>query len=230
MTTTATVLVVGEDARNQRNLKSSLSAAGYACVVANSGAEALRLIATRAPDIAVLDAGLPDMDGKELVRQVRGWSEVPIIILSDGRRPAEEIAALDLGADDYVGRPFNPGGLLARIRKALRHRARTEAEAAVFSSSGLVVDTLARTVTRDGVLIRLTAREFDVLVFLMRHAGRVVTHRQMLEAVWDSAHAGHTQYLRVFIGRLRQKIEVTPNDPKLLMTIQGVGYRLEALR
>jgi two-component system KDP operon response regulator KdpE len=230
MTVTATVLVVGEDARNQRLLKSSLSASGYACLVANSGAEALRLIATRAPDIAVLDAGLPDMDGKELVRRVRRWSDVPIIVVSDRRRPAEEIAALDLGADDYVGRPFSPGGLLARIRKALRHRARAAGEAAVFSSSGLVVDTLARTVTRDGVPVRLTAREFDVLAFLMRHVGRVVTHRQMLEAVWDSAHAGHTQYLRVFIGRLRQKIEVDHNDPKLLMTIQGVGYRLEAPR
>ncbi len=228
MTTTDTVLVVDDDARSQRLLRSKLAAAGYDCVPASSGAEALKLIATRAPDIVVLDARPPDMESQELIRRVRGWSNIPIIVLSGHRQAAEEIATLDLGADDYVGKPFNPGGLLARIRKVLRHRARSEGQASILTTGGLAVDTISRTVTREDVPVRLTAREFEVLVFLARHAGRVVTHRQVLEAIWDSAHAGHTQYLRVFIGRLRRKIEADPSNPKLLVTVQGVGYRLAA--
>jgi two-component system KDP operon response regulator KdpE len=155
---------------------------------------------------------------------------VPIIAVSKRHKDADEIAALDLGANDYVGKPFGVGGLMARIRTALRHRARSEGKTAIFSSGGLVVDTLARTVTRRDVPVRLTAREFDLLFFPVRHAGSVVTHRQILEAVWGPAHSEHTQYLRVFIGRLRRKIEADPPDPKLLMTVQGVGYRLAALR
>jgi len=230
MITTTTVLVVDADTRDQRLLRTSLAAAGYQCVPARSGVEALKLIATLAPDIVVLDAGMSDMDGKELIRRVRGWSDIPIIVLSAKRQAAEEIAALDLGADDYVDKPSGVAGLMARIRKALRHRTRSEADNPLLSFSGVVLDTLARTVTRDGAPVRLTAREFEVLAFLMRHAGRVVTHRQILEAVWDSAHAGHTQYLRVFIGRLRRKLETNPDDPKLLTTVQAVGYRLAAER
>jgi two-component system KDP operon response regulator KdpE len=230
MMTTPTVLVVDGDAHSQRSLASSLAAAGYECLPARSGAEALELIATRAPAIVVLDLGLPDMAGGELIRRLRGWSNIPIIVLSRRHDAGEEVAALDLGADDYVGKPFDLGALLARIRRALRLRAPSQGEPSIFSSGGLVVDPFSRTVTRDEVPVRLTAREFDVLVFLMRHAGRVLTHRQILEAVWDPAHANHIQYLRVFIGRLRQKIESDPDDPKLLMTVQGVGYRLATLR
>jgi two-component system KDP operon response regulator KdpE len=226
MIPTTTVLVVDSDTRSQRFLRSSLAAAGYRSVSASSGAEALKLIATRAPDIVVLDPGLPDMDGEELIRRVRCHSKVPIIVLSARRREAEEIATLDLGADDYVGKPFSVGGLMARIRAALRHRIDAEGKTAIFSSGELVVDTLAQTVTRLGMPVRLTAREFDVLFFLVRHAGRVVTHRQVLEAVWGPTHVEHTQYLRIFIGRLRQKIEVDPAQPHLLITVQGVGYRL----
>jgi two-component system KDP operon response regulator KdpE len=229
MITATTVLVVDSDARSQRLLESSLAAAGYECLRAATAAEALKLIATRPPDLVILDSHLPDLDGGELIRKVRRWSDVPIIVLAARRRVADEIATLDLGADDYVGRPFRPDGLLARIRNALRHRPGSRVEAAVFSSGGLVVDTLGRTVRRQDEPVRLTAREFDLLAFLVRHAGRVVTHRQILEAVWDSAHAGHTQYLRVFVGRLRQKIEANPAKPRLLTTVQGVGYRLAAL-
>jgi two-component system, OmpR family, KDP operon response regulator KdpE len=227
---TTTILVVADDIRLNRLLEAGLAAAGYESVWASRGAEALKLIATRAPDIVVVDLRLPDMTGEDLIRRVRAWADVPIIVVSRRHKDADEIAALDLGADDYVSKPFGVGGLMARIRTALRRRARSEGKTAIFSSGGLVVDTLARTVTRHDVPVRLTAREFDLLFFLVRHAGSVVTHRQILEAVWGPAHAEHTQYLRVFIGRLRQKIEADPPDPKLLMTVQGVGYRLAALR
>jgi two-component system KDP operon response regulator KdpE len=227
---TRTVLVVADDIRLHRLLEAGLAAAGYESVWASRGAEALKLIATRAPDIVVVDLRLPDMTGEDLIRRVRAWADVPIIVVSRRHKDADEIAALDLGADDYVSKPFGVGGLMARIRTALRRRARSEGKTAIFSSGELVVDTLARTVTRRDVPVRLTAREFDLLFFLVRHAGSVVTHRQILEAVWGPAHAEHTQYLRVFIGRLRRKIEADPPDPKLLMTVQGVGYRLAALR
>jgi two-component system, OmpR family, KDP operon response regulator KdpE len=225
MAPTTTILVVDDDAQIQRLLKRSLAAAGYKSVPATSGSEALKLIATRAPDAIVLDLGLPDMDGKDVIRKVRGWSNVPIIVLSTRRFEAEEIAALDIGADDYIGKPFGVGGLIARIRNLLRHRIDSEGKTAVFSSGGLVIDTLAQSVMRDGKPIRLTAREFELLHLLVRHAGYIVTHRQILQAVWGSMNLDNTQYVRVFAGRLRQKIEADPRDPQLLKTERGIGYR-----
>jgi two-component system, OmpR family, KDP operon response regulator KdpE len=225
-----TVLVVGGDTRLQGLIERSVAAAGYGFVRASSGAEALKLVAIRAPDIVVLDFGLPDMDGKDVIRRMRAWSHVPIIVVSKRHRDAEEIAALDLGADDYVSKPLSGGRLIAHIRAALRHRAGQEQEASVFSSGGLVIDPLAQTVTRNGVPVRLTAREFDLLRFLLRHAGRVVTHRQILQAVWGSANVEDTQYLRVFIGRLRKKIEADPSDPRLLTTQIRTGYSFAGQR
>ncbi|SDR58547.1 two-component system, OmpR family, KDP operon response regulator KdpE [Rhizobiales bacterium GAS191] len=226
MNATTSVLVVDEDALSQRLLKSSLAAAGYNWVGASSGADALKLIATCAPDLVVLSQRLPDMEGNELIRRVRAWSNIPIIVLAADRRDTEEIAMLDGGADDYVGKPFSVGGLMARMRAALRHHAVSRGEATTFESAGLVVDTVARTVTLAGSPLVLTGREFELLLFLVRHAGRVVTHRQVLEAVWGPAYVGHTQYVRVFIGRLRRKIEVEKDNPQIIVTIQGVGYRL----
>ena len=228
MTSATTVLVIDDEPQIQRFLKPSLEAAGYQPVVAVNGAEALKLIATRAPDVVVLDLGLPDMDGKEVIRAVRQWSQVPIIVLSARDREGEKIAALDLGADDYVSKPFGIGELMARIRTLLRHRSREEGETAVFEESGLVVDTLAHTVTRDGNPLRLTPKEYDVLQLLVRNAGRVLTHRQILQAVWGPANVEDTQYLRVFVGRLRQKIELDPAEPQLIVTEPGVGYRFKA--
>jgi two-component system, OmpR family, KDP operon response regulator KdpE len=225
MTTTTTILVVDDDAQIQRILKRSLAAAGYKTVPATSGSEALKLIATRSPDAVVLDLGLPDMDGKDVIREVRSWSTVPIIVLSARRFEAEEIAALDIGADDYICKPFGVGGLIARVRNLLRHRIGLEGKTAVFSSGGLVIDTLAQTVMRDGKPIRLTAREFELLHLLVRHAGYLVTHRQILQAVWGSTNLKNTQYVRVFAGRLRKKIEADPSNPQLLTTERGVGYR-----
>jgi two-component system KDP operon response regulator KdpE len=229
-TSKTVVLVVDDEPQIQRFLKPSLEAAGYMPVMAAAGAEALRLIATRAPDVVVLDLGLPDMDGKDVIRGVREWSQVPIIVLSARDREGEKIAALDLGADDYVSKPFGIGELMARIRTLLRHRSREEGETTVFESGGLIIDTLAHTVTRDGEALRLTPKEYDVLRLLVRNAGRVMTHRQILQAVWGPANVEDTQYLRVFVGRLRQKIEADPSEPQLIVTEPGVGYRFKAMQ
>ncbi|MDJ1157323.1 response regulator [Chelatococcus sp. SYSU_G07232] len=225
MTTATRVLVVDDEPQIQRFLKPSLTAAGYEVAAAADGREALRLIATTAPDVVVLDLGLPDMDGKEVIAAVREWSQVPIIVLSARDREAEKIAALDLGADDYVNKPFGIGELMARLRAALRHKAREAGETEVFRSGELVVDTVKRLVTRRGERVRLTPKEYDLLHVLTRHAGRVVTHRQLLQAVWGPAHVEDTQYLRVFVGQLRQKIEEDPAEPRLVLTEPGVGYR-----
>jgi two-component system KDP operon response regulator KdpE len=228
VTASTVILVVDDEPQIQRFLKPSLEAAGYRPVMVTSGREALRLIATRAPDVVVLDLGLPDMDGKDVIKAVREWSQVPIIVLSARDREGEKISALDLGADDYVSKPFGIGELMARIRTLLRHRSREEGETTVFESGGLSIDTLAHTVTRDGKSLRLTPKEYDVLQLLVRNAGRVMTHRQILQAVWGPANVDDTQYLRVFVGRLRQKIEADPALPQLIVTETGVGYRFAA--
>jgi two-component system KDP operon response regulator KdpE len=228
MSMATTILVVDDEPQIQRFLKPSLEAAGYRPVAAMSGAEALKLIATKAPDVVVLDLGLPDMDGKDVIKGVREWSQVPIIVLSARDREGEKIAALDLGADDYVSKPFGIGELMARIRTLLRHRSREEGETTLFESGGLAIDTLAHKVTRDGKALKLTPKEYDVLQLLVRNAGRVLTHRQILQAVWGPANVEDTQYLRVFVGRLRQKIEADPALPQLIVTEPGVGYRFSS--
>lgn len=225
MTTAMRVLVVDDEPQIQRFLKPSLAAAGYEVASAADGREALKLIATTAPDVVVLDLGLPDMDGKDVIASVREWSQVPIIVLSARDREAEKIAALDLGADDYVNKPFGIGELMARLRTALRHKARESGETEVFRTGDLVVDTVKRLVTLQGERVRLTPKEYDLLHVLTRHAGRVVTHRQLLQAVWGPAHVEDTQYLRVFVGQLRQKIESDPTEPRFVLTEPGVGYR-----
>lgn len=225
MTTAMRVLVVDDEPQIQRFLKPSLAAAGYEVASAADGREALKLIATTAPDVVVLDLGLPDMDGKDVIASVREWSQVPIIVLSARDREAEKIAALDLGADDYVNKPFGIGELMARLRTALRHKARESGETEVFRTGDLVVDTVKRLVTLQGERVRLTPKEYDLLHVLTRHAGRVVTHRQLLQAVWGPAHVEDTQYLRVFVGQLRQKIERDPTEPRFVLTEPGVGYR-----
>lgn len=219
------ILVVDDEPQIQRFLRPALTAAGYEVIEAMTGAAALKAAATAAPDIIILDLGLPDMDGKDVVAQLRGWSAVPIIILSARDRESEKIAALDLGADDYIEKPFGIGELTARIRTALRHRMRVEAETGQVSVDGLEIDTLRRLVRRDGEPVKLTPKEYDLLVLLSRHSGRVVTHRTLLTAVWGPAHGDDLHYLRVFIGQLRQKIERDPAKPAILRTEPGVGYR-----
>jgi two-component system KDP operon response regulator KdpE len=222
----ARILIVDDEPQILRFLRPSLTAAGYDVLVAATGKEALKAAATLSPDVIVLDLGLPDMDGKDVIRELRAWSTTPILVLSARDREAEKIAALDLGADDYVNKPFGIGELTARLRAALRHASGRTAEQTKLKAGTLEIDIPAHRVTRDGKPVRLTPKEFELLATLVRSAGRVLTHRQILTAVWGPAHAEDLQYLRVFIGQLREKLETTPNAPQLILTEPGIGYRL----
>jgi two-component system KDP operon response regulator KdpE len=220
------ILVVDDESQIQRFLKPALGAAGYEVVRAMDGGQALAAIGVHAPDLIVLDLGLPDMDGKEVIGLVRRRSDTPIIVLSARGDEAEKIAALDLGADDYVAKPFGIGELLARIRVALRAGRSGEVQASVLSCGDLTVDLDAHRVIRAGEPVKLTPKEFELLAALARAPGRVLTHRALLSRVWGASHADDTQYLRVFIGQLRQKLEADPSEPKRLVTEPGIGYRL----
>lgn len=222
----ARILVVDDEPQILRFLKPSLTAAGYDVISATNGKEALAAAATRSPDVILLDLGLPDMDGKEVIRALRTWCKIPILVLSARDRESEKIAALDLGADDYVNKPFGIGELTARLRTALRHAAQQAAERTTIQAGSLDVDILAHRVMRGGEPVKLTPKEFDLLAVLVRNAGRVLTHRQILTAVWGPAHTEDLQYLRVFIGQLRQKLEPAPDTPELILTEPGIGYRL----
>jgi two-component system KDP operon response regulator KdpE len=221
----ARVLVVDDEPQIIRFLKPALDAAGYEMLEANTGAEALHKATTQAPDIMILDLGLPDMDGKDVVARLRAYSSLPILILSARDRESEKIAALDLGADDYVEKPFRIGELMARIRTALRHSGKADRPLDRVEAQGLVIDFVHRRVERGGETIRLTPKEYDLLALLARNAGKVLTHRALLTAVWGPAHAADTQYLRVFIGQLRGKIETDSDHPAIIRTEPGVGYR-----
>jgi two-component system KDP operon response regulator KdpE len=220
------VLVVDDEPAILRFLRPALEANGYEVWHAATVTEAVKAIAAHSPDVVLLDLGLADGDGKDVIRQVRAWSDVPIIVLSAREREIEKIESLDLGADDYVNKPFNVGELMARMRAALRHRMQRKAEPAILSVCGIEIDVVRHRVSRGGTEIKLTPKEFELLAFLVRHAGRVVTHRQILAAVWGAAHTSDTQYLRVYIGQLRQKIEDQPDEPQIILTEPGIGYRI----
>jgi two-component system KDP operon response regulator KdpE len=220
------VLVVDDEAAILRFLKPALEANGYEMSSTATVADAVKRIAADAPDLVLLDLGLADGDGKDVIRRVREWSDVPIIVLSARDREIEKIDSLDLGADDYVNKPFNVGELMARMRTALRHRMQRKAETPLLRVGDLEVDAVRHRVMRGPVELKLTPKEFELLSFLVRNAGRVVTHRQILVAVWGIAHASDTQYLRVYIGQLRQKIEDRVDDPQIILTEPGIGYRI----
>jgi two-component system KDP operon response regulator KdpE len=222
------VLVVDDEPAILRFLKPALEANSYEMTSAATVADAIKRIAAEAPDIVLLDLGLADGDGKDVIRQVRSWSEVPIIVLSAREREVEKIESLDLGADDYVNKPFNVGELMARMRAALRHQMQRKAEPATLTVGGIEIDAVRHRVSRDGAEIKLTPKEFELLAFLAKHAGRVVTHRQILAAVWGPAHVSDTQYLRVYVGQLRQKIEPRVDEPQIILTEPGIGYRIGA--
>jgi two-component system KDP operon response regulator KdpE len=222
------VLLVDDEPQILRFLRPALEAGGFDPVTATTADEAIKLAAAQAPDVILLDLGLPDRDGKEVIREIRTWSRVPIIVLSARDREAEKIDALDLGADDYVNKPFAIGELLARIRAAQRHKVQAGGGVTQYKAAGLEIDTQKHTVRRGGTEIHLTPKEFDLLVLLMRSAGRLLTHRQILNAVWGPAHSLDVQYLRVFIRQLRGKIEADPNAPGLIITEPGLGYRFKA--
>ena len=226
MTAKSRVLVVDDEAAILRFRKPALEANGYEMASTATVADAVKRIAAEAPDIVLLDLGLADGDGKDVIRRVREWSDVPVIVLSAREREAEKIESLDLGADDYVNKPFNVGELMARMRAALRHRMQRNAETPVLRVRDLEIDAVRHKATRTGVELKLTPKEFELLSFLAKNAGRVLTHRQILSAVWGIAHTADTQYLRVYIGQLRQKIEERADDPQIILTEPGVGYRI----
>jgi two-component system KDP operon response regulator KdpE len=222
------VLVIEDEPAILRFLRASLVAQGFRLVEATSGDEGLRQAATRQPDIVVLDLGLPDVDGLEVIRRLREWTAVPIIVLSARGQESDKIAALDAGADDYLSKPFGVGELLARMRVALRHAARASHDTGspIFALDELQVDLARRRVSVRGAEVHLTPIEYRLLTALVRHAGRVVTHRQLLREVWGQPYSEQTHYLRVFMGALRRKLEADPARPRYLLTEPGVGYRL----
>lgn len=226
MTAAIRILVVDDEPQIQRFLKLGLEAGGFAVSAAATAADAIRMIAQSAPDLVLLDLGLPDLDGKDVIRQARAFSRVPIIIVSARDREAEKIEALDLGADDYVNKPFGIGELLARIRTALRHYDRSGNSAAVLNHGGITLDVPNHRVSKNGAVLKLTPKEFDLLALLMRNPGRVLTHRQILTAVWGPAHSEDMQYLRVLVGQLRGKLEDDHANPRLIQTEPGIGYRI----
>lgn len=221
------ILLVEDEAPIRRFLRSALEAEGYRLAEAETGKQAQRLAAQQPPDLVILDLGLPDMDGQDLLRQLREWLTAPVIVLSARDQEAQKVAALDGGADDYLTKPFGTGELLARIRVALRHASRAGGDqSAVFESGDLTVDLAARRVTVRGAEVRLTPLEYKLLTTLVRHSGKVLTHRFLLKEVWGPHDVHETHYLRVYMASLRRKIEADPSQPRHLLTEQGVGYRL----
>ncbi len=222
-----TVLVVDDEPPIIRFLRASLIAAGHRVVTAEHAAGALAAVAREKPDVVILDLGLPDRSGFAVISEIRKNSAIPIIVLSARSDERSKVEALDLGADDYIGKPFGIAELMARIRAALRHRYQSQGETSAFVSGELTVDLVRRQVTRAGHEVRLSPKEFELLRHLVAHAGKVLTHRHLLREVWGPAHAEEVQYLRVFIRGLRQKIEPDPTRPSHILTELGVGYRLQ---
>ncbi len=218
-------LVIDDEVQIRRLLRLSLEANGYRVFEAVNGQTGLAEAAQRRPEIVVLDLGLPDMDGVAVLKRLREWSNVPVIVLSVRDREEDKIAALDNGADDYLTKPFSTGELLARLRVAQRH-AQPPLDTAVFQTGNLEVDLTSRTVKVKGKQIKLTATEYALLQLFVRHAGKVLTHRQILKEVWGPTYVDQTHYLRVYMTHLREKIEEHPSEPELLITESGVGYRL----
>lgn len=219
------ILIVDDEPAIRRFLRTSLGAEGYNLLEAESGEDALKLLGRNAVDLVVLDLGLPDLSGLEVIHRLREeGSSLPIIVLSSRTDEVGKVKALDMGADDYVTKPFGMDELLARIRAALRHRLQQEGEKPVFRSGDLSVDLVRRIVTVRGQEVKLTPREYDLLRLLVAHAGKVLTHRFILRELWGSE--ADVQYLRIYIRTLRQKLEANPQRPSLILTEQGVGYRL----
>ncbi len=219
-------LVIDDEVQIRRLLRVVLESADYQVHEAETAAQGLTDAAARRPDVVLLDLGLPDFDGVNVLRRLREWSQVPVIVLSVRDDEEGKVAALDAGADDYVTKPFSSAELLARLRAAQR-KTRPEEEISRFKSGDLIVDLTARLVTRAGHEVKLTATEYALLRLFVRHAGRVLTHRQILREIWGPKSEEHRQYLRVYVTHLRQKIERDPAAPELVKTEPGIGYRFE---
>ncbi len=224
------VVLIEDEPQIRRFLRATLTGQGYRLFEAATGADGLVEVGSRQPDVIIIDLGLPDMDGVDVIRRLREWTAVPIIVLSARGQERDKVTALDAGADDYVSKPFGASELVARIRVALRHAAGAshEADEAAFKVGELQVDRLRRHVSLGGTEVRLTPTEYKLLTTLIRHAGKVVTHQQLLREVWGPAHTDQAHYVRIYMAHLRHKLEAEPARPRYLLTEPGVGYRLAA--
>lgn len=220
------ILVIEDDPQIRRFLRATLEAEGYHFQEALTAAEGIAQAAARQPELILLDLGLPDLSGLEVIREIRAWSQMPIVVVSARGQERDKIEALDLGADDYVAKPFGVGELLARMRAAMRRAAPAASAGGTFRFGHIAVDFDRRTVTSGGREIHLTPNEYRLLQVLIQHAGKVVTQRQLLNEVWGPQHTDQAQYLRVYVAQLRRKLERDPARPKHLQTEAGIGYRL----
>lgn len=225
MSTISTILVIDDELQIRRLLQLTLEPTGCSLKFAQTGAEGITMAGTERPELIILDLGLPDMDGLSVLKKIREWSSVPIIVLSVRNTESDIIACLDARADDYLVKPFRTGELLARVRTALRHRPRS-IEKEVFTAGDLSVDLSLRVVKKGDKPVKLTTIEYSLLTLFVRNAGKVLTHKYILEQVWGPTFSEEAQYTRVYVGQLRKKIEDDPAHPKILMTESGIGYRL----
>ena len=225
MTAGARILVVDDEASIRRSLKKNLETRGYTVDAAETGEKAMKAFENRRPDLLILDLLMPGMGGIDVVRKLRAVSTIPIIVLSAIGEESQKVQALELGADDYMTKPFGMEELLARIRSLLRRAAGATSAAPVFAAGDLSVNFDRREVSLEGQLVKLTPTEYDLLKYMIEHAGKVLTHRMLLQEVWGQAYVDQAQYLRVFVGQLRKKIEKHPGRPRFILTDPGVGYR-----
>ncbi len=222
------ILLIEDEPQMRRVLRITLQGHGYRLVESETGNDGLTQAATRNPDVVLLDLGLPDLDGLAVTKRLREWTQTPIIVISAREQEQDKVKALDAGADDYLTKPFNAGELMARIRVALRHAVRQSGkQEPVFVLQNLRVDLAQRQVFVDDEEVHLTPNEYKLLQVLIRHAGKVITHRQLLQEVWGPAHVNEVQYLRVYMTQLRHKLEADPARPRFLMNEPGIGYRLK---
>lgn len=229
MTNAPVIIVIEDDPPIRRFLRTGLSTQGFTVFEADTGKQGIIEAQVRKPDLVILDLGLPDMEGVEVIKTIRAWSAIPIIILSARSSEQHKIDALDAGADDYLTKPFGFGELMARIRVALRHAIRPmeHIQADIFATANLKVDLHNRVVTLDDEEVHLTPIQYRLLVVLVKQAGRVLTHQQILKEVWGPSYQENAHYLRIYMSQLRQKLELDPTQPKFLLTESGVGYRLK---
>lgn len=219
------ILVIDDESQIRKLLKVSLKSQGFYIDESHDGRDGINKVANIKPDLVILDLGLPDMDGKEVIREIREWSNVPIVILTARDQEQEKIEALDNGADDYITKPFGIGELLARIRVCLRRKIEDENEH-IFNFGGLIIDLVTRRITVDNIEIKFTPTEYEIIKVLAQNAGKVITHKQLLKKVWGNAYDDDNNYIRVYIGQIRRKIEPNPAQPCYIITESGVGYRL----
>jgi two-component system KDP operon response regulator KdpE len=220
------ILIVDDELSIRRILRLTLESNGFAIREAGNGKDGIYAAASEHPEVIVLDLGLPDMDGLDVLRKIREWSTVPIIILSVRNEEKEKVAALEAGADDYMTKPFGVNELIARLHVALRHKRSPQEEDQTFANGNLSVDLVNRIVKNGDAAVKLTATEYAVLLEFVRHAGKVLTHRHLMKEVWGPYREDETQYLRVYMAQLRKKLEINPAQPRIFLTESGVGYRM----